>query len=1018
MRLSGDAPVFLPVILGFVLVALVVAGCGSAELEDNAAADASDLAANFSEPTPDAGVALGGIEADAPDGSASLASIAAGDHIDAVAALAQLLPANARSVAAIDLAALRSGDSADDIAVLLRGDGGDPALRDVFSTIGSLVAAVDGSTEVTSALLVRSGEPGERPALLAALAGEMPDTIETADDDTVATVLADGVAAVGPVAVVEAIAAADRTTSGDAALAPFLDALMVDAHLSFVHGLPALFDDAATTIPTDDLTLDRAAVLSGALDIVDGSITGTLAFHTPNAAEFVDAYNALNRPSTAEPNAVETPVSVAAPLSADLEQVVVALPAYPLDASPDEVVASRNLFRKLIIGMDAFDYASGVADRSNDAWFEFVVRSEQDLDEPPSPGSVYIRWEFRDEAAIAEFEQNELPAGFRLAPTRFLESDDPDGEYFFALNLYNAGGGSIVGGARAEWDVYVHGPDGADPNAGVRPRFGIVDLLAEEVSADSANLLTSPEPLTHELVNGRVVSSGSRFENGIEVPVFESNFAVPIPGEAPVARFTREMAIGNDYIYWAHGVSDRVLYDASTFNHDAHFVDLADFTFSGQPRWADYLAPEIKDAVYYQNTLRYVASPMANLDSDHLDITPEWLAELRGFTTNGHQEGLMHAAVEQLFTGTGDPFVGVRHSNETPATYYHFEITDPDGLEATLDLPPGHRLAPTTLLVGDSPKHLLTLSVFRPDDALEGTRAEWSVYTDDGLGRPPQLTIIELLTENGGFDPVNIVTPARMVDHSLDDLKLRTQLQSPNIAFAASFDTGGAAVSALSLDWIEAGDDVCYVNGICDAHYYDAETLDVPVRLATIVDIEQFETPWNAFVNPTPTSVFYRTNAQQYAIKRWHNLDVIVPPLPFAGVDDPTHTISGSGTLRGRDSDIADSDYTYTGDASLRDGRLSFAIDQQVENTLGVGHIFTTGSFDLAAASGTQTVVDCTGPALLCSGIENGSTALYGPQGLDASDPDAISWQVDVTLDLGGSFGIADSASTFKASSD
>ena len=88
-----------------------------------------------------------------------------------------------------------------------------------------------------------------------------------------------------------------------------------------------------------------------------------------------------------------------------------------------------------------------------------------------------------------------------------------------------------------------------------------------------------------------------------------------------------------------------------------------------------------------------------------------------------------------------------------------------------------------------------------------------------------------------------------------------------------------------------------------------------------------------------------------------------------------------------------------------------------MDNALGIGHIFTTGSFDLTTGTGTQTVVDCLGPALLCSDITNGSTAFYTAQDLDASDPDAISWLVNVVVDLGGSFGTAESASTFTATS-
>ena len=454
-----------------------------------------------------------------------------------------------------------------------------------------------------------------------------------------------------------------------------------------------------------------------------------------------------------------------------------------------------------------------------------------------------------------------------------------------------------------------------------------------------------------------------------------------------MARFTREMAIGNDYIYWAHGVSDRVLYNATTFNHDAYFVDTTQITFTDDSRWAQYLKPDVKDAVYYVNSLEYVASPMANLDSDHLDITPEWLAELIGFTTNGHQTGLMRTAVEQLFRGEADALVGIRVANEMPATYFNFEITDPDALEATLDLPPGHRLAPTTLFEGAAEGHYLTLSVFEFDDAIEGTRAEWSVYTDDGSGRPPHLMILDLMTAEVGIDPVSILNLPSEVRHDLADGVLSTRLSSAAITFEASFETAGATDEELALDWIEAGDNVCYTNGICDKFYYDAETLDVPVHRPAEVTVNEFSTPWNEFVSATPSVVFYRDNAQEYVVNRWHNLDVLVDELPFSGLEGRTHAISGSGTLVGRDNDVVDSDYAYTGDAVLEGDQLTFSIDQQVDNALGVAHIFTKGSFDLTSGTGTQTVVDCLGPALLCSDITNGSTAFYTAQDLDASDP-------------------------------
>jgi hypothetical protein len=51
----------------------------------------------------------------------------------------------------------------------------------------------------------------------------------------------------------------------------------------------------------------------------------------------------------------------------------------------------------------------------------------------------------------------------------------------------------------------------------------------------------------------------------------------------------------------------------------------------------------------------------------------------------------------------------------------------------------------------------------------------------------------------------------------------------------------------------------------------------------------------------------------------------------------------------------------------------------------------------------------------MCSDVVAGSEAPFTAQALEASDRDAITWKVDVSIDLGSSFGVADSASTFSA---
>lgn len=941
--------------------------------------------------------------------------------------LTNLLPDDARGVFAVDLAGLRSGDSSDEVAALLDGDGAHPVfIEEPLAEIGVLTEALADSDSASSALLAQTTHAADGPVLLAKVDGERLDQVVEGSrperagaqgtpaparsvdgDGNHLALLPGGVLVVGTRrAVASVVDAADAAApQGAAPIDPFLDALDPDADLSFAYGLPALLDEV-----TPDRSLRGATAMSGALDVVEGDVEGTIAFHTSNASAFVETYNRLNRYAV---EAGEAPLTVAEPIAADLPQVVVTLPPSPVDASTEETVTVRNVAKKLLVGMEAHDYAEDVSSTGNPAWIDLIIKSEADEDTPPVPGAVFFRWAFRDRAAREAFEANELPPGFHLAPTQFLESDDPEGEYFIALMLYNAGGGSIVDGARAEWDVFVSPPEGADPDAPARPRYMIIQALSENVSFDPTTLLSEANPVSYELVDGQVVSSVQQREGDRTVPVFESSFPRPDPEEAEVVRWTPEMAMANDYMHWPNGVYDHIVYNATTYNWEGYFVDAERTTIHDESRWTAYIEPQLMDATYYVNTLEYVASPLANLDSPFLDVTPQERADLLTFKDNGHQRGIMRGRVDELFLGTGDAYVGFHVPNETPSTYYNFAITDPEAMEESLDLPDGRRLAPIRLFEDGEEGYYLTLSIHEDAEAVEGTRAEWSVYVDDGDGRPHQ-QVLDLMTEDVGVDPVSIVNLPSGVRHRLSDGALTTRLASPTISFDATFETTGTSDEALALDWIASGDNVCYSNGVCDKFYYDAETLDVPVHQPRQVTVEAFSTPWDEFVDDTPAAVFYRDNAQEYAAKRWHNLEVEVEVPEIGGLERATHTISGTGSLVGRESQVADSQYTYTGDALVEGDRLTFTLDQQVDNALGVSHIYTAGSFDLRTGRGTQTVVDCRGAALMCADVVAGSEDPYTAQRLDASDPDAITWRVDVVVDL-TNFGKADSTSTFTA---
>jgi len=956
-------------------------------------------------------------------------------HAEAVETLVGLLPADARGVFAFDIAALLSGESSEDVTALLEGEGGDPIFDELFGAIGWLGQSIDVTGEMSSAMLAQTTDGADGLFLLAQLRndtldevvdGPMPEPagkygpasrqLYVDENGNYLTLLPEGLLVVGERSAVESVVdvADGAKPAGESDIVPFLEALDVAAHISLVYGLPALFDDVTPDLT--DLTLRIADVMSGAFDVVGGDIGGSMAFHTTNASQIVEDYNILNRYAAEGENPTEEPLTVAEPVALDLDQVVVTVPPSPIDASADETVTVRNIAKKLFVGMEAHDYAEGVSSTGNMPWIDLIIKSEQDGDTPPSPGAVFFRWEFKDEAAMKAFEADELPEGFKLAPTQFLETDDPKGVHALLLMVYNAGGGSIVDGARAEWDVFVSPPKGAEPDAPERPRYMIIQAVSENVSFDPVKRLSTADPISYQFVGNNVVASVGQKVAGVEKTIFSSSFPKPDPNQSVVTRWTREMAIGNDYMHWTNGVYDRLVYNATTYNWEGYFVDKPQTMIADNTRWKKYLKDELKDATYYVNTLEYVASPLANLDSEFLEVTDQEREDLLTFKDNGHQRGIMHRDVEELFQGKDDAYMGIRVVNETPSTYYNFQITDPDGLAATLDLPADHSLAPTRFFEGGAEGYYLTLSVYAFEDANEGMTAQWSVYVDDGSGRPPYQRVLDLMTADVGIDPVSIFNLPSEVRHSLADGVLSTRLSSAAITFDASVNATGATDEALTMDWVESGDNVCYSNGVCDKFYYDAETLDTPVHRAADVTVNEFSTPWSQFVSATPAIVFYRDNAQLYAVTRWHNLKVEVDVPPIGGLEGTTHTISGSGTLTADpEFSLVNSFYIYTGEARVEGNQLTFLIDQTVLNDgLGTAHIYSKGDFDLTTGEGTQTFIRCDGPSLMCSGFEPDLEVPYTAQKLNASDLDAITWEVNAEVDL-NEFGTGDSMSTISA---
>jgi hypothetical protein len=134
------------------------------------------------------------------------------------------------------------------------------------------------------------------------------------------------------------------------------------------------------------------------------------------------------------------------------------------------------------------------------------------------------------------------------------------------------------------------------------------------------------------------------------------------------------------------------------------------------------------------------------------------------------------------------------------------------------------------------------------------------------------------------------------------------------------------------------------------------------------------------------------------------------------------YIISGSGSLVGRKTALISSDYAYHGTGTLDGEILNLTLYQDITNPYGKATLNWRVAFDITTSEGTQTVLSCTGSALICGdtakivGTEAGTTP-YQITHLDTSDPNNISWAIDAEIDV-KNFGLAHTASSLSAVGD
>jgi hypothetical protein len=428
------------------------------------------------------------------------------------------------------------------------------------------------------------------------------------------------------------------------AIAPHLGMLDTPRAVSFVVGLPGLYRDIPAP-GNGGSSLRQAEIAMAAFDLTPGRLVGDLQLISANAAGYVERLRGLLSEASLPG------------LAASGNLLTIELDG--LEPGAD----IRPLLKTLFIDMDAIDYSEAVAEDGNPPWLNFDVGE--------NPNSIFINFEFSDPVMRARFAADHLPAGFTLAPIRILDGEEP--RYFLVLNVYQSSGG-LVEGARAEWSVFVN-----DPVRG-KPRFLVIQAAAEAITADSVNLLTLPEPVSHRLEADGIYSYVGEIDptTGEELLYFDSRISWPPEGETRVA-FAREFVAANDYIYWGNAVADRGLYNASVYNREAVLVEAPAIELIDNSQWAEYVGANPVHTLVYLNPLDFVLSPWWNLDAGYLDVTDDYRRTLIEFKNQFYPMTVLNQA-EAAVKGEVPALLPSSMAATEPETHYHFLLTDPEGL--------------------------------------------------------------------------------------------------------------------------------------------------------------------------------------------------------------------------------------------------------------------------------------------------------------------------------------------------
>jgi hypothetical protein len=307
-------------------------------------------------------------------------------------------------------------------------------------------------------------------------------------------------------------------------------------------------------------------------------------------------------------------------------------------------------------------------------------------------------------------------------------------------------------------------------------------------------------------------------------------------------------------------------------------VDPNQFTVRNNSPLNVYVNAEPVHAMVYLNPQEIVISPWWNLDATYLDVSAERRTALINFK-NGFYPFTVQTNAQNAIRGTGVVPTAFTTSDSVPTAYYHFPLTDATGLLTAVAGPGTLTPIAVELFEGETAAHYLTLAVYKRENDPCGMRAEWITYVAGSTGRPETVRL-DAYAADSCLDPVSLLSVATDLSQNVNGNLLATHISSTFTRFDATIDLSSTDSALTGANWLEAGDRVCALNGICDKFYYDGQLATVPAKradtLATVVTT--LESPWNDYIDVNAVRSGVRQNSALQAQNPWRNL------RPFAAI--------------------------------------------------------------------------------------------------------------------------------------